>query len=307
MADYVELLCICNTDREISMNEAITRVYHSIESEAEREVETKEGFHRETVAEFKDNQRSAAEDWFRQLEYRKETFKDFYPFQLEDRQLILKSPISAKMKIYIFLLLCSSLRIIKETYRNSVTTNFELLSVEALKEYLPEFTVHPFGKCSTAREHYPNKLINAIEKLANNLNERNICEPDRIGTKNTGDGGLDIVAWRSLYKDNTPGNLICFAQCACSPGGWEEKLYDVHIDKWRHYIDFIHMPANFMFIPICFRSSDGDWFNKDDIRSSIVMDRLRICMLLDSRVLPNFDFFQTVDEFFKVASTSNPE
>jgi len=139
------------------------------------------------------------------------------------------------------------------------------------------------------------------KKLANNLNERNICEPNNIGDKDTGDGGLDIVAWRALPDDNSPGNLICFAQCACSPDEWEGKLFDAHIDKWRHIIDFVHFPANIMFIPLCFRSSNGDWFNKSEIRSSIVLDRLRICKLLENAVIPDFDFYQTVDEFFKIA------
>jgi hypothetical protein len=304
MADYVELLCVRNIDHEISMDEALTRVYHSVESEAEREIETKEGLPAETAAEFKDRQREAAEDWFRHLRYRKEAFKDFYPFQLEDKRLILVSSLSEKMKIYVFLLLCSNLRIITNKERNVLTTDFEVLSLEALKRYLPEFTVHHFGKCQKAREHYPNKLVDAIETLASKLNERDICDKNGIGTSNTGDGGLDIVAWRSLSHDTAPGNLICFVQCTCSHGEWERKLYDAHLDKWRHYIDFIHFPVNFMFIPSCFRSSNGGWFSKDNIRSSIVIDRLRICLLFDNFVPTDFSqndtIFQTVDGFLNL-------
>lgn len=307
MADYLELLCFCNPDNEISLDDALMAVYHSAESEAERELRVEETSIEETDAEFNDRQRTNAEDWFRQLVFRRDAFGEFYPFSVSERLLVRRESITAQMKIYIFLLLCSSLRIIKETCRNSLTTYFEILSAGALEKYLPAFTVHPFGKSTAAREHYPNKLYEAIDTLCCNLKERNICNPLDIRDKNTGDGGLDIVAWRSLNDYDTPANLICFAQCACSPDEWEEKPYDIDSDKWQRRISFIHPPTKIIFIPICFRSADGSWFNLWNIGAVIIMDRLRICWLIDT-VRPEFnDLMKIADEFMEVTASDCPE
>ena len=307
MADYIEFLCICNTDKEMSMGDMLAIVYSSVESEAEREAEIEDDpTFEESPAEFKDYQQRAVEDWFEQLEYRQGAFNDFYPFQLKDRRLILETDVSDKMKCYIFLLLCSSLRIIKKSHMNTLTTLFETISTEVLKKYLPDFIVHPFGKSSVAREYYPNKLVDAIEKLAGNLGERNICQKEDIASKDTGDGGLDIVAWRPFSKDETPGKLICFAQCACSPDEWGGKIHDADIGKWRQYINFLHEPAQFIFIPICFRSSNGDWFRKSEIGSTVVIDRLRICSLLSVSDITSFDFIETVNEFLSITDPCCP-
>lgn len=301
MADYVELLCLFDVDKRISMNEAVTRVYRSVQSEVERKREIEEGrLTDEYIGEFKDKQKRAGEDWFRQLEYRERAFNGYYPFCLKNGLLMLESRLSDRQEMYIFLLLCSSLRVIPKDYQNNLTTDFELLCIKALEAYLPGFTIRHFGKCRAAREHYSSRLVEAIQQLADNLNERNICEPDQIGDKNTGDGGLDLVAWRHPFtEDNAPGRLICFAQCACSPLRWPDKQSQSHVINWRSRINFVHEPANFMFIPISFRDSLGAWFSKENIRASILMDRLRICSLLRDIALPTLESYQAVNEVIK--------
>lgn len=282
MSDYIELLCICNPDNEISKQDALVRVYNTSESETEHETELDEGITDETAAEYSDRQQRYADDWFAQLAFRVEAFDGFYPFYITGQRLIVHPTLTNKMKTYLFLLLCSSLRIIADNSRHYFTSDFEILSSIALRKYLPKFTVHPFGKSPIARENYSNKLFDAIKELCSNIMERNICEPNEVASTNTGDGGLDIVAWRTLNDYNAHGNLICFAQCACQPEGWENKLYDSHFDKWRKRISFSHQPAQFIFIPICFRKTDGTWFDTWKIGSGVVMDRLRICLLLQS-------------------------
>lgn len=297
MADYVELLCLVNTDHEISIDEVIKRVYHSVELETERETEINEGaIVEELPCEFKDNQSKAGVDWMRQLSYREASFNDYYPFHFDSDKLLLKTDLSSRQKTYIYLLICSCLRVIKRPFRLSLTSNFELISSKALEAYLPGFSVHLFGKSTCGRPRYSTKLVEAIKKLSDDLRERNICRTETIGDKNTGDGGLDIVAWRHTFNEEyARGSIICFAQCACSPEDWKNKQHESHNVRWRHKIDFMHPPVNLMFIPICFRDSTGKWFNDNDIEDCILFDRLRICHLFNDISIPEVNFDEVVN------------
>lgn len=297
MADYVELLCVVNTDHEISIDEVIKRVYHSVELETERETEINEGaIVEESPCEFKDNQLKAGVDWMRQLSYREATFNEHYPFHVDGNKLLLKTDLVPQQKTYIYLLICSCLRVIKRTFWLRLTSNFELISSKALEAYLPGFTVHLFGKSTCGRPRYSTKLVEAIAQLSDDLRERNICRTEIIGDKNTGDGGLDVVAWRRAFNDeNAPGSVICFAQCACSPEDWKNKQHESHNVRWRHKIDFMHPPVNLMFIPICFRDSTGQWYNENEIEDCILLDRLRICNLFDNTTIGEIDFDEVVN------------
>jgi len=299
VADYIEILCLCNLDKRLSLNDALVNIYHSVKIEAEKEISEQETGEELSTAEFNDRQIENAEDWFRQLRFRERAFRDYYPFSIKDDDLILKEEITNKMKIYIFLLMCSSLRFVKGTSRNKVADYFETFAVKVMENYLPAFEVHPFGKSTRAREFYPARLFDAIKKLCQNLNEQMICSLEEVGNRNTGDGGLDIVAWRLLGDYETPGNLICFAQCACRPE-WEEKLYDIDIQKWIRRIKFINPPVKIILIPICFRNADGAWVSTWNISSAVIIDRLRICLLLDSAKEQEYDFFPAVNDFLNI-------
>lgn len=297
-----------NPDGEISMDEVITRVYYSVEYEATREVEIEEGVQAEEyVGEFKDNQTTAGTDWFRQLEYREAAFRDHYPFCVKNNRLICRYDLSEKQRLYTFLLLCSGLRMVTRKHWHLLTTAFELVSAKALEGYLPGFTVHHFGKTPAGDRQYSNKLVEAIDQLANNLRERNISQPEHIGDKNTGDGGLDVVAWRHAYhQDYAPGSLICFCQCTCS-NEWVNKQDESHYINWQRRINFIHRPANLIFIPFCFRDSSGGWFAEHRIRESVLIDRLRICFLVSAIGIPQigFCFCQVIDSFYEYIEGSS--
>jgi hypothetical protein len=45
-----------------------------------------------------------------------------------------------------------------------------------------------------------------------------------------------------------------------------------------------------MFIPMCFRNSNGGWFNESEIEDCILFDRLRICHLFDNTTVNDIDF-----------------
>lgn len=284
MADYIEMLCLCAQDNEITLDDIIEKVFHSAETEAEREAIEQEGASLEDEgmeAAYTDRQRALASDWFRHLAYRSAAFSDFYPFEIGVNSIALKvnACTSRKMQLYLFLLLCSSLRLFSRSDQYYLTSSFETISSAAFQQYLPTFVVHCFGKSGVARTNYPNKLSDAIQVLCRNLSGKLACSPSDFGDKNTGDGGLDIVAWRE-FEDRLDGKLICFAQCACSTDEWEDKLYDIHPDKWDRKIELQNKPSPFIFIPLFYRKADGEWENLLNIGRGVIVDRLRICKLL---------------------------
>jgi len=312
VADYIEWLCLCSRDGAISMAEAIARVYRPQTDEAEdwdeeegysEDVEEQGDIADEDIAEeeipsgseINDKQRVAGADWFGLLKYRQAAFHDFYPFRVEGQSLSRMSTLTNKHLLYLYLLLCSNLRFVTNG-TNAITSDFERLCEEALKAYLPQFVVHHFGKSGVSRGDYPGDLCAAIRKLADNLREKAIvCEED-FGGKSTGDGGVDLVAWRCpIEGERLSGRLICFAQCACSRHEWRHKQAESHPINWKNRIQFDHDPANLMFIPFCFRRNDGSWFARDYIQDSILMDRLRICHLLEEADIPSLGSFAFVE------------
>ncbi|WP_420263780.1 hypothetical protein [Candidatus Magnetominusculus dajiuhuensis] len=295
MVDYVEFLCLIN--KEISLDSVIGYIYKNPENESEIYTGNKE--HPDAnlyEGEMKDRERNNATQWFEHTKIRKNYFGQVYPFDFKDELLSLNESLDESNILYIFLLLCANLRNLNKKKRYNYTDNFELLSLDALKIYLPGFNVEHFGKSSVSKD-FPSKLSDAILDLAIKICEqpleKNILE---IKPNDTGDFGLDIVAWRRpAEKDRAPGGLICFVQCTCSSSKWVEKQHDSHPDKWRSCFDFVHFPANIMFIPFCYRNSDDKWVERRHVRS-ILMDRFRICLLFNNSNLQNAAFFPYIDK-----------
>jgi hypothetical protein len=127
-------------------------------------------------------------------------------------------------------------------------------------------------------------LFTKITNLANELHElpHPRLQKNNFAVNNTGDGGLDIVGWIPM-KDTAPGFALLFGQCACSPEDWSSKQGTSSISDWQNRITFTTPPSNFIFIPMCFRNTSGEWYNNDKVKLSVVIDRLRLCNLLESK------------------------
>ncbi len=296
MADYVEMLCLASQDGEISIDEAISSVYQSVEHEAGHEAaiidDPDSDIH---VSQLNDTHLSKGEDWFRHLSYRQRAFNSIYPFCVTEDTLKLKYDIAPVNALYIFLLVCSELSVIASLRkRNRLTIFFETVSSNAFSRFLPSFTVHHFGKTPNKSSEYPNKLKDAIGQLCKNIHEKPIFDRNDFSDKDTGDGGLDLLAFK-LFGDGQPGNMICFAQCACGPDNWIKKQHESNRSNLSKRIAFIHPPANYIFTPVCFRKPDGKWFKRDKISESILVDRLRICQTLHDT--DNFDLYESVQAF----------
>jgi hypothetical protein len=274
-ADYIELLCIRHPDKLITVGELYDRV--NDEEITRSDLDEVEG---ELDSERDDKKMQIIIDYFNFLSTRVSLFEDFYPFifNVTNNIIQLKNNLNTKQYIYLYMLFASNLDYFKNDM-SDLTSNFEFISFLSLKSTLgPSYTVEAFGVSKFKKSLFnQGKLYDRIVKLAQELN---LHLSSRIDTTlSSGDYGLDLVAW--LSHDNSEAGPIIFAQCTCGED-WDKKQFDMHFDKWRANIEFVHPPLGKMFISKSFRDDSGDWYNKSKPKT-VLFDRKRILDRLSKR------------------------
>ncbi|HKR60024.1 MAG TPA: hypothetical protein VJS64_09815 [Pyrinomonadaceae bacterium] len=230
-------------------------------------------------AEKRDRMELKVDDWFRHLSYRSGAFNDFYPFLISDDQDVLrvKASLTLRHQLYVFFLLSSNLTYFGQ-HQAKLTKNFELLSAEAIKTFLPgSAEVHVFGAGHQGR--YTGNLWKKISRLAVDLKEIPLVKAADFSAQDSGDKGLDIVAWVPV-DDPMPNLPLLFGQCACTFDEWVQKQSSSAADAWRTTMTLSNPPSNVAFIPFCLRRPDGSWHKRQDIHQTILIDRLRFISLL---------------------------
>jgi len=81
------------------------------------------------------------------------------------------------------------------------------------------------------------------------LNTRCAAEQDDFKQGDSGDGGLDLVAYHPM-GDKLGHIPIAFAQCGCSLQDLEHKQLEAHPANWRNKIHLQHPHANYYFSPM---------------------------------------------------------
>lgn len=316
-ADYIELLSLFNVDGIVDKSDLLDRIrdrpglgeIEPLEKEllddtgpsAEDDETGADSFVPErSRAELNDKWESQAYAWFAHLKYRRATFSDFYPFIISDTDdgLTRCDPLTEKHKLYIFLLLLSNLRYFK-AHESAFTSAFEILSWEVLKCCLPDSAdVHVFSRNPHADAHYKGlNLWGKIKKLEGDLRESIEVAKAEFKPKDTADNGLDLVGWVP-FGDTNNGLLIVFAQCACTLK-WPAKQSESSAHHWRGTFRLKVPPSNMVFIPFCFRKSDGTWFNEHDIHGeTILIDRGRLLYMLRTKygVLKDLPSYLSLEE-----------
>ncbi len=282
-ADYIEFLCLLSTDLEVSHTDIIDRIREG-EGIEDNAVEKNDAHYKEAhdmgPASEDDFFSMRIRDYFEHIKYRSQIFSDSYPFRAEHDLVILHEDLSEGKKLYIFLLLCSLLEHFEGRERYSLASAFELASYHALRNYLPcNAEVHLFGKSLYNEGRYTGKFFNKIQKLASDLHENLNVQEELINPRNTGDGGLDIVAWIPI-DDCLRGRIFVFGQCGCG-SDWIEKQGETERDRWLQYLNLTGHPARLTFIPYLYRTMDGDWHDNHKIYT-MLLDRLRILQLTQS-------------------------
>lgn len=284
--DYIELMCLTGVDRRFSKADALDIFSEEQDIEQQADVDEDDEEHDdedESAPAYKDRQVRRVDDLFRLLLSRAQLFGNSYPFYLDAGEVLAvrDGELTLEHKLYVFLLLCSSLGSVQVRSRQKFTGSFERLSAQALKSILPAGAeVHIFGTSRSEVSIFSGNLWNRLQQLAEHLHEEVRAPKQDFAPTDTGDHGVDIVAWVPFDdKDTAPGLLILFAQCACT-SEWVTKQHSSSSEKWRPTISPAAPHSNMVFIPFCFRDVQGSWLRRVDISGCIPVDRLRFVHLL---------------------------
>lgn len=254
IADFAELLCLVTVDR-VCTRETIVDQARDVGECAVTDV--------------------VLDDCFSQLAWRVSAYGPHYPFQLDARGRVLSASatLSEPQRLYALLLLCANLPFV--TNRDgTLTATFERIALLVLKASWPaNGAARAFGKSET---EYTGAKWERMNKLAEDIGGEGLCHATTFRARDTGDGGIDLVAWLDLdthEKRNIPSAL---AQCACSRENWTAKQTEISEDRIKNSIHSTHRWNQMMFIPQSFRDSRGKWAVPGEVGQVILFDRLRI-------------------------------
>ena len=288
-ADYVELLCLVNPDGLVARADLVDRWRTSDDlrrgQQEDIEVESsQEGT--QGASALGDRRIGHADDVFGHFIYRAATFGDSYPFTVTELGALQRREIlGGGHQLYVYLLLCSSLRYILRSEWDGLTKGFERLSEGALKAWLPVGAeVHIFGTSAGPDQRFIGTLQSKLTQLAGDLSERLLLTDEDFRRGDTGDAGCDIVGWIPL-GDQTAGLLVILAQATCQVD-WVSKQQESAPATWGGILTWTVPHNNVLCIPFCFRAPDGAWYWKRQIRQSIVIDRVRLLWLFRNASAP---------------------
>lgn len=289
--DYCELLCLCNPEKEISI-EDIVKVFIQFQDLIPEDVDNENNgvINQNKLTRKREKAVSVLSDAFATLKSRRDILGDKYPFVIDgNNQILLPNiEITGATKTYIILLLASHLNYVKDlTIRHKLTSDFEVISLAVMRKIFPQAEVKLFGSSNSNRslkqsDKYSNtKLKDKILELANTINTPATEHVRSIPDNNTGDGGIDIVGVVNL-NDKRSSVPIFFAQCACSKEKWTQKQDSTALKKWGKWIElWQNSVQRCMFVPFSYANNTSEWVNVTDITENVVVDRYRIMSFID--------------------------
>ncbi|MGI9279993.1 MAG: hypothetical protein ACR2PX_10225 [Endozoicomonas sp.] len=258
--DFIEMLALVQDEDGISKDDVTERILDEGEDEEEQD-------------------QLFINDCYELLECRAEIYGESYPFSIERNQTIkVKDNISNINRYYIFLLLCSYSSKVDDNA--SLRRDFEQVCATALQGYLPPLAeCHVFGKSGLEIERYSGHISQKLEKLARDLGVNIDFEEDDFSPYNTGDNGLDVVAWLHIPGDSYKKySQIYFAQCATGKE-WPNKQGEPL--KIGNLLRLNNNFSTIICIPYDTRKISGKPIDHNDITASVYLDRYRIITLLE--------------------------
>lgn len=275
-ADYVELLCLCNSNGMVSKG--------NIHEQTEESLDVQRDAGDSDIADESTTSRDdrLADRWndiAGRFKVRAASWP-VWPFTHDGNVLRSRfDPTDQSHRLYVALLIASSLRLCSETRCGEVTSAFEEISYHWMRRSLSNlWEVRPFGAHQTLPNAYTGTLRTKLEALASDIFAILMKPASDYDPSNTGDGGIDLVAWQCL--DDQRGNIpVIFGQCACSPTDWEEKQLDVTPAATEAHLSPQHPGAAYCFVPHDLQHSDKSWQRAAHVKRTVVIDRARILRL----------------------------
>lgn len=192
-ADYVELLCLTSQNGLVSKGNLEAQTQEAADTQTDSD-EDQTGSEESEELDDRISQRWA--DIHARLTARSKQYAD-WPFTLEKN--LVRSRYDGKNprhRLYLALLVASSLRLCEGVRTKEVTSAFEEISFHWLQRSLnPLWEVRPFGAHQTLPNAYTqSKLLDKLKALARDLQARLQKADEEYDPQNTGDGGIDLVA-----------------------------------------------------------------------------------------------------------------
>lgn len=267
-ADYIELKALFSSDT-LSLNDIV----NSFRKEGVQISQPKKSDDIDLDdAEISDEDEIWIKEKFQVCENRKDALSVDYPFILTESSISLEEKLNEKQELYLFLLLSANLNYFPK-YKPKLTTDFERVSYEALKSYLPHYAItRQFGKNSD----YTGNAQEKIKKLAKDLNIRYDSDEIENATGNQ-ERGLDIIGWVP-FKDKVPNLLTILGQCACGKEWYNKKGETKRYEQYYRFKG--QKPIHSMFIPYGLIKNDSSFYQSDEV-DCLLFERFRIMENLD--------------------------
>jgi hypothetical protein len=260
-ADFVELLVVFSKGDGIAPGDVLDRFFGEPDEK--------------NTIEKNDANESFIDGIFALVEERRYLFGSLYPFDIDDEHTIrLKNNLSLSQKLYLFLLFSSSLDIFK-SFNSEITTDFEVISCEAIRSFLPNAIVIPFGKLSGYKGTAREKIMQLADDIGLPTDDYEI---GNIGERNNQERGLDIVSWLP-FEDKCQNKVIFLCQCACGKQ-YESKQHDIR--RYEHYYRFYRTrPQRTLFVPYSLiNPKENKFYHSDYVEDDyLLFERLRIISL----------------------------
>lgn len=306
--DYVELRCLVHQDKRFSRDALAESLDENRDTsvakvDEEDPTENKDEIDEEIIdlssddgAAVKDYEEGHAAFCFKHLRWRSTTFGESWPFSIDEhaQEISLKSNLTDVHKFYLSLLLSGSLAYIPQKRWKGITGLFENASTQIMKHLMPAGAeVHSFGAAESTR--YTGHLFDRLTALTQDVNGHFNLKKHHFADNDSGDGGLDIVAWHNL-GDGRVGMPIAFAQCGCTATGWPDKMLQASPARLAGHLNTLHDWATYYFTPLDLATENDnklDWQYLSDFSKAIVIDRLRFMRLSTSYNIPKEEITAT--------------
>ena len=280
-ADYLELLCLISSDKEISLNDIIT-LYSQEELSG---ISNGDEDHSEKV----DKLRASFTEIFRYIFSRMDYMDDYYPFTKIDEDTIKMEKMDEKKLLYIFLLLSSNTSYITDNKIPSFfRKSFERISVDIMKILYPNFRNELFGTSTKKGDFfYGGKVIKKLEALKGCLNttlKKKVYDNKRYLSP-SGDGEIDLISYMKIDKDMCATYMLpaCFGQCTTSYKDWKKKQGSIKFDSLNNIFEDLAHFHEYSFISFPLRGINGKWDTEEaDKIQTIIIDRIRFLNILAS-------------------------
>lgn len=255
LADWVELKALSTDDKNASFQDLVAELRRSGSIDAVYgDVDTLVDSHG-AISE------ALVTGVFAEIEERKIAADSGYPFSVKEGHIQLKCT-DIYNSTYIFQLLISFLGIdAGRKARIRPEQDFEDISLEAARNYFGCNEHDGYYLFAFPRRTSQRSFPAAVNQLTGMLGEGSGCNNVAIA-RNQKDDRLDLVVWHG-FKDNKPGQLIVFGQCAAGKN-WKSKITELPdagkwCNIWMNKPPLVS-PVRMFFIP--HRPTEEEWKTK---------------------------------------------